>query len=100
MAQTQYTNTLPLGGMLMEYNLVSVLGVGSFGITYLARDTQLEKDVAIKEYFPSADVARVDGNTVTVTNTQRTEEFQVGLDSFVKEARTASRPTFALNSGV
>ncbi len=88
MTQAQYTNTLPLDSMLMEYQLVSVLGVGGFGITYLARDTLLEKDVAIKEYFPAGDVARADGATVTLTNTQRTEEFQYGLDRFLKEART------------
>ena len=88
MAQTQYTNTLPLDSMLMEYHLVSVLGVGGFGITYLARDTLLEKNVAIKEYFPSADVARMEGGTVSLTNTQRTEEYQGGLDRFLKEART------------
>ncbi|MGE0355648.1 MAG: adenylate/guanylate cyclase domain-containing protein [Burkholderiales bacterium] len=88
MAQTPYTNTLPLDSMLMEYQLVSVLGVGGFGITYLARDTHLEKDVAIKEYYPAADVARVEGGTVTLTNTQRTEEYQAGLDRFLKEART------------
>jgi class 3 adenylate cyclase len=74
--------------MLMEYRLVSVLGVGGFGITYLARDTLLEKDVAIKEYFPAADVARVEGGTVTLTNTQRTDAYQGGLDRFLKEART------------
>jgi serine/threonine protein kinase len=39
--------------MLMEYRVDSVLGVSGFGITYLARDTLLEKDVAIKEFFPS-----------------------------------------------
>jgi len=88
MAQSPYTNTLPLDSMLMEYKLVSVLGVGGFGITYLARDTHLEKDVAIKEYFPAADVARVEGGTVTLTNTQRTEDYQTGLDRFLKEART------------
>ena len=88
MAHTTYTNTLALESMLMEYQLVSVLGVGGFGITYLARDTHLEKDVAIKEYFPAADVARTDGATVTLTNTQRTDEFQAGLDRFLKEART------------
>lgn len=88
MAQTPYTNTLPLDSMLMEYQLVSILGVGGFGITYLARDTHLEKDVAIKEYFPAADVARTDGVTVTLTNTQRTDDFQSGLDRFLKEART------------
>ena len=88
MAQTPYTNTLPLDSMLMEYQLVSVLGVGGFGITYLARDTHLEKDVAIKEYFPAADVSRVDNGTVTLTNTQRTDDYQAGLDRFLKEART------------
>lgn len=88
MAQTQYTNTLPLESMLMEYHLVSVLGVGGFGITYLARDTLLEKDVAIKEYFPAGDVARVEGGTVSLTNTQRTDQYQWGLDHFLKEART------------
>ena len=88
MAQTSYTNTLPLDSMLMEYHLISVLGVGGFGITYLARDTLLEKDVAIKEYFPAGDVARVEGGTVTLTNTQRTDQYQWGLDHFLKEART------------
>ena len=88
MMQTPYTNTLPLDSMLMEYHLVSVLGVGGFGITYLARDTLLEKDVAIKEYFPAGDVARAEGGTVSLTNTQRTEEYQWGLDQFLKEART------------
>ena len=88
MSQTTYTNTLPLGSMLMEYQLDSVLGVGSFGITYHARDTLLELDVAIKEYFPAADVARVNGGTVVLNNTQHTEEYQTGLDSFLKEART------------
>jgi len=88
MAQTQYTNTLPLDSMLMEYKLTAILGVGGFGITYLARDTHLEKDVAIKEYFPASDVARVDGTTVAITNTERTDEYQAGLDRFLKEART------------
>ena len=88
MAQPQYTNTLPLDSMLMEYHLISVLGVGGFGITYLAHDTHLDQDVAIKEYFPASDVARADGGTVTLTNTQRTDDYQTGLDRFLTEART------------
>jgi serine/threonine protein kinase len=88
MADTQYTNTLPLDSMLMEYRLIAVLGVGGFGITYQGRDTLLEKDVAIKEYFPGADVARLAGGSVTLTNTQRNEEYSAGLDSFLQEART------------
>ncbi len=74
--------------MLMEYRLTSVLGVGGFGITYLAHDTLLDQDVAIKEYFPSGDVARAQGGTVSMTNTQRTEDYQSGLDRFLTEART------------
>ena len=54
MAHPTHQNALPLGSMLMEYRLTSVLGAGGFGITYLACDTNLEKDVAIKEYLPGS----------------------------------------------
>ena len=54
----EYPNALVEGAMLNEYRIVEVLGVGGFGITYLASDTHLEKDVAIKEYFPSGTVSR------------------------------------------
>jgi serine/threonine protein kinase len=48
-----YRNALPLGSMLLEYRLESVLGSGGFGMTYLAYDTNLELKVAIKEYLPA-----------------------------------------------
>src|SRR6478735_4302110 len=72
-AQAQYPNALPLGDMLMEYRLDAVLGVGGFGITYLARDTLLEKDVAIKEYFPSGAVSRGSDKSVTLTGPDMAE---------------------------
>ena len=87
-AAPQYPNALPAGTMLMEYRVESVLGVGGFGITYLARDTQLEKQVAIKEYFPSAAVSRVADGTVTIAGPNVAVEFASGLDRFLKEART------------
>ncbi len=87
-ATTQYPNALPIGSMLMEYRLDNVLGVGGFGITYLAHDTLLQKDVAIKEYFPGAAVSRGKDQSVTLTGPDLAEEYETGLERFLKEART------------
>lgn len=44
---------LPEGSLLHEkYSIKKGLGEGGFAITYLAYDTTLQQDVAIKEYFP------------------------------------------------
>ena len=43
---------LPMGTRLRTYELVAVLGQGSFGTTYRARDLNLGRMVAIKEYLP------------------------------------------------
>jgi serine/threonine protein kinase/class 3 adenylate cyclase len=85
---TQYPNALPIGSSLMEYRLDTVLGVGGFGITYLAHDTLLQKDVAIKEYFPGASVSRGKDQSVTLTGPDMAEEYAQGLERFLKEART------------
>jgi class 3 adenylate cyclase len=84
----QFPNALPIGSMLMEYRLESVLGVGGFGITYLASDTLLEKQVAIKEYFPGSAVSRGKDMTVTLAGPDMRAEYEMGLDRFLKEART------------
>lgn len=84
-------NALPPQTVLLEYRLESVLGVGGFGITYLARDTHLEKDVAIKEYLP-ADLAvrALDGALVPV-NTNTAYDYKGGLEQFLVEARTLAK---------
>jgi len=91
MTQPTHQNALPLDSMLMEYRLTSVLGAGGFGITYLARDTNLEKDVAIKEYMPgSVAVRRADG-TITPTNAGHEHDYRWGLERFIQEARTLAK---------
>jgi hypothetical protein len=86
-----YHNALPLASMLLEYRLESVLGAGGFGMTYLARDTHLEKNVAIKEYLPTDLAVRaLDGSVVPIT-TDHGFNYQWGLDRFIQEARTLAR---------
>ena len=82
--QPQYPNALPLGMTLMEYRLESVLGVGGFGITYLARDTLLDKLVAIKEYYPSGAVSRVPSGDVTLTAPDMAHDYEAGLERFLR----------------
>jgi hypothetical protein len=77
--------------MLMEYRLESVLGAGGFGITYLAHDTNLQKDVAIKEYLPGAVAVRGSGGTVLPTTAGLEKEYRWGLDRFIQEARTLAK---------
>lgn len=88
---TVYRNALDLNSTLGEYRLESILGTGGFGITYLARDTHLEKQVAIKEYLPGELAVRaLDGSVVPVSTDHR-NDYQWGLDRFIQEARTLAR---------
>jgi serine/threonine protein kinase len=91
MTTPTHQNALALGSMLMEYRLDSVLGAGGFGITYLAHDTNLEKDVAIKEYLPGAVAVRGSSGTVLPTSSGLEKEYRWGLDRFIQEARTLAK---------
>jgi len=82
---------LPRGALLHEYRVESVLGRGSFGITYLATDTLLAEQVAIKEYLPSDLAARFSDKTVGPKSEDDQENFQRGLEAYLNEARIIAR---------
>lgn len=82
---------LPTGRTVGRYKIVSVLGQGSFGITYSASDSQLDRNVALKEYLPSALAVRSDGTTVRPRSTLTAADFTWGRDRFVTEGRTIAR---------
>ena len=76
------------GSRLRDYEFVSVLGKGTFGITYRARHANLNRDVAIKEYLPSSLALRDGPTAVLPRSTEHTEEFVWGRERFLEEART------------
>ena len=86
--QHELHGTLPPGTRLRNYELISVLGQGAFGITYLARDTLLGRELAIKEYLPTSLALREGGTTVVPRSTQLAEDFVWGRERFLDEART------------
>lgn len=79
--------TLPAGTRLRNYELLSVLGHGGFGITYYAKDTTLGREVAVKEYLPTTLALRENGTTVVPRSTQFAEDFIWGRERFLEEAR-------------
>ncbi len=90
-AQSQHLGVLPPGTMLQSFEVVSVLGHGGFGVTYLAHDAKLHRDVAIKEYLPTALALRHDGLSVLPRATDLGDDFVWGRERFLDEARILAR---------
>ena len=83
MQQLQPNTTLQGG----KYRIERVLGQGGFGITYLAVQTSLERNVAIKEFFMK-DFCSRDSTMLTTGSTKLVEQCR---KKFVKEARNLAR---------
>ena len=83
------TNTLLQGG---RYKIINTLGQGGFGITYLALQTVLDRQVAIKEFFMK-DLCNRDEVTshVSVVSNGSIEMVDRFKTKFLKEARNIAR---------
>ena len=90
LGQFDHKHALPSGYQLRGYRVVEVLGVGGFGITYLAHDDALERRVAVKEYLPNEFAVR-EGATVHPKSAADQGDFEWGLSRFLDEARTLAR---------
>ncbi|MBD5317210.1 MAG: protein kinase [Bacteroides sp.] len=85
-------NALPSGTLLRHksYRIDTIIGQGGFGITYLAHDLNLDRKVAIKEFFPKTLCKR--DETTSNIGTKMDEALVTQLKAkFLKEARNIAR---------
>ena len=82
---------LPAGTRFGEMEILRVVAVGGFGIVYRARDHLLDRDVAIKEFMPAQMARRGHGADVVVRRPSYFDVYELGLRSFVNEAKLLAR---------
>lgn len=88
---TEFPDALPVGTILGDFTVTRVIGLGGFGIVYMAHDNVLQRTVAIKEYLPITIAGRTSAKTVLVRSTHQTDTYLAGLHSFMREARLQAR---------
>jgi serine/threonine protein kinase len=75
------------GTRIDQYVITGLLGRGGFGITYLINDEMLNKDFALKEFFPE-DLVRREGHGLKFLARANSEaDYRWGLKKFFDEAR-------------
>lgn len=80
---------LPPGALLGNYKLLKVLGQGGFGISYIAWDTQLRRNVVLKECFPMGMCSRdMESGEIVPLPHAPAQLYRRAMDSLRKEAQT------------
>lgn len=88
MLRDRHLSALQPGARLHSYTIGTILGAGGFGITYKARENITQREVAIKEYLPTALATRDrDRNTVRPLSEDAARDFKWGLERFRQEAK-------------
>ena len=78
---------LRAGHKLQEFIVERLLGAGGYSCVYLARDTRLDRRVALKEYLPATLAARAPDGTVGARLPRFQAFYDKGLQGFLNEAR-------------
>jgi serine/threonine protein kinase len=79
---------LPVGTTLGEFMITEMIAPGGFGVVYKARDTSLDRSVAIKEYLPTREALGITDKRDTTFNAERVHDaVQKGVQQFLEEAR-------------
>jgi len=84
---------LPTGYLLNNrYTIGKVVGVGGFGIVYIAWDTNLDIRVAVKEFLPKEYAARSSNHVSIIPYTgSARDDFSLGVEKFLDEAKALAR---------
>ena len=75
------------GTRIDQYVITGVLGRGGFGITYRINDALLDKEFALKEFFPEDLVRRENGGLKFTGRANAEEDYRWALKKFFDEAR-------------
>ena len=76
-----------------QYVIGKALGQGGFGITYLGWDRELERTVAVKEFFPGSLVTRdtAQGTGVRLYTSRSQTQYDASRERFLREARALAK---------
>lgn len=84
---TSQSSALQPGSHIGDLQINAILGVGTFGITYLVTDPAIGTRFALKEYLPSRLVSRQADGKVSPNDEHSKQAFESGLKLFLNEAR-------------
>jgi serine/threonine protein kinase len=86
------TISLPTHHILQnEYEILSILGQGGFGITYLAKDINLNYQVVIKEFLPQDMAGRKSDGITVAAFTKDAHSYEHLLKRFSQEAQLLAK---------